>query len=90
MLWAGYPALLDGILDSRSLNGFDLDGDGIQRFLHRKEQVALHVNGCDFGFNLEEEDMVTVDDDLSALVEGAMAATLVAVGMPARVGVART
>ena len=71
LLFAGQPALLKGILDASGLGRFDLDGDGIQRLLHGEEQVARHVNGRGSGFDLDEENMIAVDDDLSAFIDPA-------------------
>ena len=68
-LLPGQAALLDGVLDSRGLDRLDLDRDGIQRLFHGEEQVAHHVDGGDSGLDLEEKDMITVDNDLSALID---------------------
>ena len=68
LLFADQPALLKGIPVASGLDRFDFDRDGIQRVLDGEEQVAHHVNSRDFGFNLEEEDMIAVDDDLPAFI----------------------
>jgi hypothetical protein len=70
-LLADQPALLNGILDSGGLDYLNLNCDGIQRLFDGEEQVAGHVNGRGFGFDLNEEDMVAVNDDISAFVDPA-------------------
>ena len=71
LLLADQPALLNGILDASGLDRFDLDRDGIECVLDGEEQIARHMNSRDFGFNLEEEDMIAVDNDLAAFIDPA-------------------
>ena len=62
-------ALLNGILDPVGGDGLDLDRDRVHRLFDREEQVPRHVNGGGPGLDLDEQDVVTVDDNFSALID---------------------
>src|SRR5215471_2641430 len=63
---AARPALLNPIPDC--FHRLDFLGDGVERLFDRKQQAIGHVDRRGPGFHLDEQDVLTLDQNLAAFI----------------------